>query len=192
MRLVRWKRAIHSTQYSTRLPGAAVRRLTFEHGRLTGDRPGRLLTSRCQEHLARIDTHRTTPQGAPDVRHPHGPSHSHHLVRDPAADLARAQRFYEAILESPLRAENFAGDDIAIFPARDGGVTGCLVATAHPSPHGTIVYLNVDGRLDRTLERVPAAGGQLATPKTELPNGIGFVAHIIDSEGNRIGLHAKS
>jgi predicted enzyme related to lactoylglutathione lyase len=110
----------------------------------------------------------------------------------PAADLARAQRFYETILESPLKAENFAGSDIAIFPARDGGVRGCLLTTAHPSPHGTMVYLSVDGRLDRTLERVPSAGGRVDTPKVELPNGIGFIAHIIDSEGNRVGLHATS
>ncbi len=110
----------------------------------------------------------------------------------PASDMSRAQRFYETILESPLRRENFAGSDIVIFPARDAGVKGCLVATAQPSPHGTIVYLNVDGRLDRTLERVPVAGGRVETSKVELPNGMGSIAHVIDSEGNRVGLHSMS
>jgi predicted enzyme related to lactoylglutathione lyase len=110
----------------------------------------------------------------------------------PAADLTRAQRFYETILESPLQVANFAGSDIAMFPAQERGVTGCLLTTAHPSPHGTMVYLSVTGQLDRALERVPAAGGRIDTPKEELPNGIGFIAHIIDTEGNRVGLHAVS
>ena len=34
------------------------------------------------------------------------------------------------------------------------------------------------------------AGGKVALPKTALPEGLGFFAHIIDSEGNRVGLHA--
>jgi predicted enzyme related to lactoylglutathione lyase len=109
----------------------------------------------------------------------------------PAADLTRAQRFYETILGSPLQVVNFAGSDIAMFPAQERGVTGCLLTTAHPSPHGTMVYLSVTG-LDSALERVPAAGGRIDTPKEELPNDIGFIAHIIDSEGNRVGLHATS
>ena len=110
----------------------------------------------------------------------------------PAADLTRAQRFYETILDAPLQVANFAGSDIAMFPAQDGGVKGCLLTTAHPSPHGTMVYLSVTGGLDRALERVPAAGGRIDTAKEELPGDIGFIAHIIDSEGNRVGLHATS
>jgi predicted enzyme related to lactoylglutathione lyase len=108
----------------------------------------------------------------------------------PAADLERARRFYEAILEAPLKALCFEGEDIAVFPCQEGGVAGCLLETAHPSPHGTQVYLNVNGRLDRTLELVAANGGRVEEPKRELPNGIGWVARIADSEGNRVGLHA--
>lgn len=36
----------------------------------------------------------------------------------PASDMSRAQRFYETILESPLRRENFAGSDIVFSPHR--------------------------------------------------------------------------
>ena len=64
--------------------------------------------------------------------------------------------------------------------------------TAHPSAHGTVVYLNVNGRLDRTLELVTANGGRVELPKTELPRGIGCIAKIADSEGNLVGLHAMS
>jgi predicted enzyme related to lactoylglutathione lyase len=48
------------------------------------------------------------------------------------------------------------------------------------------------GRSDgiaETLARVPAAGGTVVLPKTEIgPHG--FIAHILDTEGNRIGLHS--
>ncbi|HEY4439707.1 MAG TPA: VOC family protein [Candidatus Elarobacter sp.] len=107
----------------------------------------------------------------------------------PTADLARAQRFYETILGQPLRAENFMGENMAIFPAQEGGVSGCLVEGVHPSPHGTMVYLSVDGRIDHALDLAEQSGGRVDQPKTELP-GIGFVARIVDSEGNRVGLHA--
>ncbi|HTW82933.1 MAG TPA: VOC family protein [Candidatus Sulfotelmatobacter sp.] len=109
----------------------------------------------------------------------------------PTADLDRAVRFYSTILETPMSVADFQGEPIAVFPYEQPGVGGCLVADAHPSPHGTLVFLNVDGRLDRTLELVEAAGGRIVAPKTSL-GPIGYVAHIADSEGNRVGLHAVS
>jgi predicted enzyme related to lactoylglutathione lyase len=37
---------------------------------------------------------------------------------------------------------------------------------------------------------VEPAGGKIAVGKTPIPNR-GFFAYIIDSEGNRVGLHAS-
>ncbi|MGD0053552.1 MAG: VOC family protein [Vulcanimicrobiaceae bacterium] len=109
----------------------------------------------------------------------------------PAANLERAINFYNAILEAPLQRIDFNGTPMAVFPHDEPGVGGCLVQDEHPSPHGTLVFLNVEGRLDRTLELVPGAGGRVATPKVSIgPHG--WSAHIIDSEGNRVGLHSKS
>jgi len=112
----------------------------------------------------------------------------------PVADFDRARRFYSTILEAELPESVFAGDRIAMFPYESPGIGGCLDEGAKraPSAEGTVVYLDVKGRLDRTLELVPAAGGRVATPKEALPPGMGFMAHIIDSEGNRVGLHAIS
>jgi len=112
----------------------------------------------------------------------------------PVADFDRARRFYSTILEVELPESVFAGDRIAMFPYGSPGIGGCLDEGAKraPSAEGTVVYLDVKGRLDRTLELVPAAGGRVATPKEALPPGMGFMAHIIDSEGNRVGLHAIS
>lgn len=112
----------------------------------------------------------------------------------PTADFDRARRFYTAILETTLREEPFGNARIARFPYERPGIGGCLQegSASQPSSNGTVVYLDVNGRLDRTLDLIAPAGGSVATPKTALPPGMGFVAHIIDSEGNRVGLHAVS
>jgi predicted enzyme related to lactoylglutathione lyase len=112
----------------------------------------------------------------------------------PTADFDRARRFYGAILETDLPESRFGAARLAVFPYERPGVGGCLDegSKSRPSADGTVVYLDVSGRLDRTLELVASAGGSVAAPKEALPPGMGFVAHIIDSEGNRVGLHAIS
>jgi predicted enzyme related to lactoylglutathione lyase len=112
----------------------------------------------------------------------------------PTADFERARRFYETILATTLGAEAFGPARLAVFPHDEAGTGGCLYdgAGLRPSAEGTLVYLDADGRLDGVLERVEAAGGRIAMPKTELPRGMGWMAHIIDSEGNRVGLHSIS
>ncbi len=111
----------------------------------------------------------------------------------PATDLERAKRFYETIFETELNVMDFGGP-MAIFPHEDRSVGGCIVAgrDSHPSPHGTLVYLNAEGRLDRTVDLVTQAGGRVDTPKMKITDDIGYVAYIIDSEGNRVGLHAMT
>ena len=108
----------------------------------------------------------------------------------PVRDFARALGFYEALVGAPLRVGDFLGQRMAVFPYEAPGVGGCIAEAEHPTPHGTIVYLNVDGRLDAALAAAVGAGGRVESPKTELSNGIGWSAHVIDSEGNRVGLHA--
>ncbi|MCE2990508.1 MAG: VOC family protein, partial [Nitrosomonadaceae bacterium] len=55
---------------------------------------------------------------------------------------------------------------------------------------GSIVYLDANPSIDAALERVLAERGRVSLPKTALPPGMGYFAHIVDSEGNRVGLHA--
>jgi predicted enzyme related to lactoylglutathione lyase len=110
----------------------------------------------------------------------------------PATDFKRAVRFYETIMETQLHVGEFGSAEIAVFEhANADGVGGC-VTTGKPSMDGVLIYLCADGRLDRTLELTERAGGRVDVPKYELPDGLGFSAHIVDSEGNRVGLHAKA
>lgn len=113
----------------------------------------------------------------------------------PARDIDRAQRFYEALLDKALRRQTMGGSEMAVFPYADDGVSGCLQAgpdEMKPQQQGTLVYLDAGPSLRATLDRVAALGGQVATPLTELPPGMGCFAHIIDSEGNRVGLHSHA
>ncbi len=114
----------------------------------------------------------------------------------PAVDFDRAVTFYEAILGVTLyRAPSPSTNTMnGIFPAdRDGGSTGAVCAGEGyiPSTDGSIVYLNADGdgQLDAILSRVEAAGGRILRPKMDI-DPFGHIAWIIDSEGNRVGLHA--
>ena len=112
-----------------------------------------------------------------------------HWFEVPAADFDRAVRFYETVLASPFRREAFGDRTLAIFPHDDPAIGGCIAVGA-PSQEGSTVYLNADGMLDEALARVKAAGGAVLTPRTALPPGMGFMAMIRDSEGNRVGLHS--
>jgi hypothetical protein len=61
-----------------------------------------------------------------------------------------------------------------------------------PGKDGPVAYLNADPVLGEVLKRVGPAGGKILVPRTDLPDGMGCFAQIVDSEGNRIGLHAMS
>lgn len=111
----------------------------------------------------------------------------------PTADFSRAHRFYEQILAAELKVdESFPGIRMAIFPASETGVAGCLVEMeqAKPSPDGVRIYLNGGDDLAAILERVLPAGGQIIMPKTFLREDIGYIGMFSDSEGNIVGLHS--
>ena len=111
----------------------------------------------------------------------------------PAVDFDRAQRFYQTLLGTTLRRESMGPQQLAVFPADEEGVAGCLMLGAQPvapSCDGTRVYLDASPSLDAALARVADAGGRTVTPKVALPEGMGFFSHVQDTEGNIVGLHA--
>jgi len=111
------------------------------------------------------------------------------------ANLKTATAFYEATLASKLQLETMGPSDGAVFQydqAADGVGGALLCGPTAPSPGaaGTLVYLDASPSLDAALARAVEAGGQIAMPRQALPPGLGFVAHITDLDGNRVGLHA--
>lgn len=121
------------------------------------------------------------------------PNNYPHLVtwfEIPAADLDRAAKFYSDVLGTPMKVEQIGPERLSVFPHQKPSVGGCITAGGAPSAAGVTLFLNASPSLDAALNRAPAAGGEVVTPRTALPPGMGFYAKIRDTEGNVVGLHA--
>ena len=81
---------------------------------------------------------------------------------------------------------------MAAFPSMPPHSGGTLVRSARhkPSKEGSMVYLNGNPDLQLVLDRVEKAGGKIDLPKTLINEQAGFMAFIIDTEGNRVGVHS--
>lgn len=114
----------------------------------------------------------------------------------PVADMTRAIGFYEAVFEVKLDRQPMGPLDMAWFPwvEAGNGAAGSLVYHAEwykPSTDGTLVYFTAhSGDLNNELARVEPAGGKVLQPKTLIAEDIGYMALVLDSEGNRIALHS--
>ncbi|HEY6504705.1 MAG TPA: VOC family protein [Chitinophagaceae bacterium] len=114
----------------------------------------------------------------------------------PATDLARATKFYETILGVTLIPLDIANIKMRMFPVEDqvNDIGGAVVDSGgfhKPSvTDGPLIYLNGNPDVQKVLDKVEKAGGKIMVPKTEISPEHGFMAVIIDTEGNRIGLHS--
>ena len=116
----------------------------------------------------------------------------------PAIDLARATLFYESIFSTQLIPIDLPNIRMRMFPLDDieNGIGGAVVDSGgfhKPSlTDGPLIYLNANPDVQLILDKVDAAGGSIMVPKTEISPENGYMAVIIDTEGNRIGLHSVS
>jgi uncharacterized protein len=112
----------------------------------------------------------------------------------PVDDMARATQFYQTVLNKALAKQAFGPHELSVFPYEQPGVGGCLVRAEiyRPSAQGAVVYLPITDGMQSALQRVTQAGGEVLLGRTELPEGMGCYAHVLDTEGNRVGLHAQS
>ncbi|MEO7106475.1 MAG: VOC family protein [Rhodoferax sp.] len=113
----------------------------------------------------------------------------------PTTQIAAAQAFYETVLQRPMRRETMGPSQGAVFaydPEGEGTGGALMMGPTAPAvaSGGTLVYLDASPSLDAALQRAQSAGGVVAQPRTALPPGMGFFAHINDLDGNRVGLHA--
>jgi predicted enzyme related to lactoylglutathione lyase len=110
----------------------------------------------------------------------------------PVADLERAAAFYRGVLGIGVHVEHSPGYSFAVLEHRDGN-GGCLVPKAGDisADSGILVYLNANGRMRDAVRQVEKLGGRIVEPPQSIgPHG--FRAIVIDSEGNRIALHAAT
>jgi len=107
-------------------------------------------------------------------------------------DMERAKTFYETVLDLKLEKLPSPDMDYWTFPMLDTqmGAGGALARMEGVSPGmgGTLIYFSCN---DCALEesRVVPAGGTVQ--RTKMPIGeFGFIAMVMDTEGNMIGLHS--
>jgi predicted enzyme related to lactoylglutathione lyase len=114
----------------------------------------------------------------------------------PTKDLNRAQKFYEAIFGITMTPLDVAQIQMRMFPLEDpmSGVGGALVYNADfyksSATDGPLVYLNANPDVQTVLSKVENAGGKVLVPKTQISPEYGYMAMFLDTEGNRIALHA--
>ena len=111
----------------------------------------------------------------------------------PVIDLDRAIEFYSIVLNSPIQKIDEHGFVFGLFPHTENSVSGCLVVMddRQPSQNGALIYLNVDGQLNRAIEAAQNHGGKLLKPKEQI-GPYGYRAVILDLEGNAIALYSKN
>lgn len=114
----------------------------------------------------------------------------------PATQLDRAAAFYETLFEVKLTVMDMPNLKMRAFPVADmmNDISGAIVYNEEfykPSDSsGVLIYLNGNPDVQHILDKVEAAGGKIFLPKTEISPEYGHMAIIIDTEGNRIGIHS--
>lgn len=118
-------------------------------------------------------------------------------IEVPVSDMERAIKFYETVFDFKLSRNQMGPLDMAWFPWVENaiGSGGSLVRHPDyykPSSEGTLIYFTAfSGDLDNELKRVEPAGGKVLQAKTFISEGYGYMAVILDTEGNRIALHSR-
>ena len=110
----------------------------------------------------------------------------------PVTDFARAKAFYETVLGISIAPMAMGPTMMGMLSTDPTAVGGAIVQGegGMPSQNGTMVYLNGGEDLAPMLARVAQAGGAVVVPKTEIGSDLGFFAHFVDTEGNKVGLHS--
>jgi predicted enzyme related to lactoylglutathione lyase len=115
----------------------------------------------------------------------------------PVTDMDRAVKFYETVFDIRLSRNLFGKLEMAWFPEVENGMgsAGSLVFNEEfykPSEDGVLIYFTArSGDISIELERVEKAGGKIIMPRKQISEEYGYMALIIDTEGNRIALHSR-
>src|SRR6185503_10121401 len=112
----------------------------------------------------------------------------------PVTDINRAVKFYGDVFKASFHRIDAMGEQHAFFALdtmetlRTGGE---LVQTTRnkPSQEGAIIYLTAPDGVDAVLSRVASGGGKVLLAKTSIGEN-GWIGIILDTEGNRIGVHS--
>lgn len=111
-------------------------------------------------------------------------------------DMPRAKKFYEQVFAKPLSKLETQFPDIEMwaFPMEQNaaGAAGSLVKMKDMGPRvgGTLIYFSCS---DCAVEadKAAKAGGKIEQAKMSIGE-YGYIAMVMDTEGNLIGLHSMN
>jgi predicted enzyme related to lactoylglutathione lyase len=114
----------------------------------------------------------------------------------PANNFERACDFYSKVMGTELQKMPVGElpDLMAFFHHEGEGTVGGSIIKGEgyvPSAEGSVIYLNGGNDLADPLSRVEGAGGKILLPKTAIGEN-GFIAHFMDTEGNRVAFHSMN
>ncbi|MDF3029006.1 MAG: glyoxalase [Fluviicola sp.] len=112
----------------------------------------------------------------------------------PVKDFNRAKAFYGTLFGAEIQEMPHPDFKYGILPCdMQNGVGGAIVQGDgfEPSMTGSVIYLNGGDDLSGPLSRIESAGGKILMPKTSIGNN-GFMAHFVDTEGNKMALHSMN
>ena len=115
----------------------------------------------------------------------------------PAKDINRAKQFYETIFNIQMsEMTEMMGMKMVGFPGTPGSgkVNGALVQSEVHTPmmDGCVLYLNANPNIQEVIDRIETAGGNVVMPPTQISPDIGYMAFFVDTEGNKMALHAQN
>ena len=113
----------------------------------------------------------------------------------PVTDMDRAKKFYDAVFDISIAIHDLDGLKMGWFPMAPDkkGITGSLVQHESYIPSatdGAVLYFSC-ADVANELGKITVAGGRILQDKKPIGDGHGFMALILDSEGNRIALHSQ-
>jgi uncharacterized protein len=107
-------------------------------------------------------------------------------------NMERAKAFYEAVFGVELTRLEGTEFEMWAFPMdqNGGGASGSLVKiTGYPSGANSVLVYFSCGDCAVEAEKAATSGGQIETGKKSVGQ-YGYIALVIDTEGNVIGLHS--
>lgn len=111
----------------------------------------------------------------------------------PAKDFNRACDFYKAAFGFEYQFMDVNNHKMAFLPyeMNASGASGAIIygETGVPSKEGCIVYLFVGDHIESAIEKIKKAGGEITLDVMDIPGG-GVYSQFLDTEGNRVGIHA--
>jgi predicted enzyme related to lactoylglutathione lyase len=106
-------------------------------------------------------------------------------------DLERAVNFYSQVLDKKFEIKTVEDNGFAVSEHDQGNGVCLVLDPENVSNHGPLLYFNVGSRIEAATDLVLELGGTIDQPVTPIGE-YGFRSVVLDSEGNRIGLHARA